>query len=450
MKCQEFYEKISLYIDNELEDIDKKEFEFHLHECQSCKRKYEQMISILKVTNNFEEKELPADYRSSLRSKLEAEVNITKTRKVNWRLLSSIAAGLLLVVVSYGIMNMFVINNTKSFDMEMARENDIDKSEYSADDSITDENTASMDLQDSVFYGNSENGTAQPEITTVEGTPNKNLTITFSEDIKNDSVEEYLLMDSGAQVRYNLSKTDKSKEYTRKIIKNANISIEVSKYDSSFDSIVDFVNNYSGYIENSETRYINQAYSNDVEKENSLKRGYMIIRIPEQNFSETINVITDLGKVQNRQLSETDISDSYYDTENIVKNLEIQEVRLREILNEAKNVDEILRVENELRRIRTEIDRNKGTLKGWDSRINYSTIHVNLIEVRSKGDSIESVDDNIFIKGKKGFIATINTIIDFIEKLLIWIMTIAPILIIILVIVLIAFIYIPKLFNKRK
>ncbi|MTI48568.1 DUF4349 domain-containing protein [Sporosalibacterium faouarense] len=417
MDCRDFDEKISLYIDNQLDNIEKKEFELHLLECDECRKEYDEMIKILKFTGETEEEELPENYKLSLRSKLEKEKKKEKSKVLNWRVLSTVAAALFVVVVSYGfIINNFGINNINQQSMDDAAP-EIGK-DYSGD------------------VGNSQEQMNKSMKFTAKAKDSQNMTLTSDKDLANGEFTE------------SLRNGDLSIENAgKKIIKSGQINLESTEFDVTYDSIINNVKNNNGYIESSGTSFYGHIKADDGEQ---LRSGNVFLRVPEEKFYSTLDFIKSLGEVKSQQLNERDISESYLDTENYIKNLEVQEKRLREILEKANNVDEILRVENELRRVRTEIDNNNQTLKNWDSLVNYSSITVNILEVKDENQVIKLDDEGLLLKGKKGFISTINKLINFVENTLVFLMTIAPVLIIIAIILILALIFIRRHLKQKQ
>ncbi|EOC99853.1 DUF4349 domain-containing protein [Caldisalinibacter kiritimatiensis] len=415
MDCKVFEDNMSLYIDNELNDIDKKEFELHLMTCEKCRKSYEAMVAILKEVRNEEQVELPDGYTEKLNEKLK-KINEKEKKKVNWKPLTAIAASLLVLLVSISfIFNNFIFDKKVQYQYDSA----VEEPEFDRSTSMN----AKVEVQD-----------------------DRNMTAKMDLDVETSSVAE----DAKFTERANESVQNKSFSVSRskpvqKIIKQAYLNIEVEDYDNKFNSIVNFVKQNEGYIENANTTYKPVKDSN----KNKLKQGYLKVRIPESNFVKTIEYIKKLGEVTNEQESTRNISKQYYDKENELKNLRIQEERLREILKKAKNVDEILRVENELRRIRTEIDSHTNLLNTWDDQVNMSTININLIEVKKNDENINAVDDNIWLRAKKGFISTINNIIKTIENGIVYIITILPILAIVAITLGILYLIVKKVMIKR-
>lgn len=107
MNCQDFDLYGSAYIDNMLSNEEKLDFENHISECQSCNIAFENLKLIIEVTNDVEEVELPINFSSELRAKLELERN-SKNKEVSFKrkkTLSGIVAGLLIIISSATLIN---------------------------------------------------------------------------------------------------------------------------------------------------------------------------------------------------------------------------------------------------------------------------------------------------------------------------------------------------------
>ncbi len=407
MNCNEFNEMISLYIDNELNNIDRKEFELHLMKCEECRKSYEIMVNILKELKEEKETQLPKDYNENLRAKLIDVSNKRKKTRFNWKKYAAIAAGLIIITTSISVFDG-IFNNTKDEMME--------------DCGVTEETNFGVRGFEDKVQESTDGNIEDPQFT-------------FNEDIM-------LTTEADVQTQKNI-KRDNNKA---KIIKSARIYLDVEKYDETYNKVVSFIEDNRGYIEKSQTDY--SVYSN-VENEPSLKRGFLKIRIPPEKLTYVIKFLEEQGVVKSKNSSGENITSQYYDVENRVKNLQIQEKRLREILEKAEKVEDILRVENELRRIRTEIDSNIGTLKNWDNLVSMSTIEININEVKKLNKVIKKVDNNMWYNAKSGFITTINKIIKGFENLIIWFVTYIPILLILGGILAVFYLIAKKIRNKK-
>jgi hypothetical protein len=74
INCSDCNEMISLYIDDQLDERQRKEFEGHIASCESCGREYNEIVQIVSVLNSIEQEELPVNFEEDLHRKL-LEVN---------------------------------------------------------------------------------------------------------------------------------------------------------------------------------------------------------------------------------------------------------------------------------------------------------------------------------------------------------------------------------------
>jgi hypothetical protein len=196
----------------------------------------------------------------------------------------------------------------------------------------------------------------------------------------------------------------------RMIIKRANLRLDIEGYDDVEQQIIERVDTLGGFISNA---YSNIKYSND--PDNQLKQGHITAKVPSEDFNAFLDFVKAFGKVHYSQVSSDDITDQYRDTVTEIENLEATEQRLRELYDQAENVEEILEIERELSRVRTQIDRLKGTVKNWERLADLATVEIELNEVESLDVQVQTFDQNIFEKSKEGLIQTINRIIALLE-----------------------------------
>ncbi len=107
MNCQDINEKMSLYIDNLLEDSERKKFEKHLSECSACREEYQLITENIKLCNDIPEVKLPVDFKEGLHKKLLTEKRKNKLIRTDWRTYGVVAAAVLIVFVS-AFQNMFM------------------------------------------------------------------------------------------------------------------------------------------------------------------------------------------------------------------------------------------------------------------------------------------------------------------------------------------------------
>ena len=160
----------------------------------------------------------------------------------------------------------------------------------------------------------------------------------------------------------------------RKIIYSSWYDISTEEYDKSISALDALCEKYGAYYESSESYGEKSEYSD--------RYARFIIRVPQENYKEFINETGNIGTVTHSGEDNKDVTEEYYDTEARLESAELREERLLEILAEASTLDDVLLLERELSDVRYEIENYTGTLKKYDSLINYSTVTVEIREVR--------------------------------------------------------------------
>ena len=155
----------------------------------------------------------------------------------------------------------------------------------------------------------------------------------------------------------------------RMIIYNGYISLETDDIDGTLNRIRSLAEGYNGYIAGTSRSMIgNQAVAD------------ITIRIPQNKFHSVINDIETYGKILDERTTSDDVTEQYIDLKARLKNLERLEESLTDLLNRTATVEEILKVEQELARIRGDIDSLQGQLNYLERNVTMSMIKVTLRE----------------------------------------------------------------------
>ena len=158
----------------------------------------------------------------------------------------------------------------------------------------------------------------------------------------------------------------------RKIIKNADMRLLVKDTDVAIDRTTQIVTDLGGYIVSSRTWY--QDYFT-----NNLRYATITIGIPVDQFERALQRFRDLSvRVLDENASGEDVTDQYVDLQSQLQNLEATRARIQEFLEDAKTVDEALRINQQLSDIESEIEQIKGRMNYLADRAAFSTITVNL------------------------------------------------------------------------
>jgi hypothetical protein len=154
----------------------------------------------------------------------------------------------------------------------------------------------------------------------------------------------------------------------RMVIKDALIDLLVKNTDRAVDDVTELASTQGGYIISARSWFDNdQKYAN-------IKMG-----VPSANFERTLTFLRALGvKVINETASGQDVSAEYNDLQTRLTNLEATAARVRAFLDEAKTVEDSLRINATLTDLEGQINQIKGQMKFYEGRSAYSTIEVNL------------------------------------------------------------------------
>lgn len=156
-----------------------------------------------------------------------------------------------------------------------------------------------------------------------------------------------------------------------KVIKNAYMSIKTENVEETLSKAVFYARSKSGYVENSQYfKNTSEAYAN--------------IRIPSGELDAALAYFEKLGRVEEKSLSEADISRQYKDLAARIENLKAEEQQLRMLFDKATQISDMLELERELFRIRQEIELNTSYLQGYDKDVAYSVVSLRIYSEKDR------------------------------------------------------------------
>jgi hypothetical protein len=157
----------------------------------------------------------------------------------------------------------------------------------------------------------------------------------------------------------------------RKLIRNAQIELEILSFDAAVQKITAFANEERGYV----------ATTNSEKQANGKLRGQVVVKVVPENLDRFVQKIHDLGELKNQTLGTEDITKAYFDTDSRLKNARVMEQRLIDMLKKkSDDINDLLQVERELGRVREQIEQMQGELKYWDSQVQFATVTIQLTE----------------------------------------------------------------------
>lgn len=157
---------------------------------------------------------------------------------------------------------------------------------------------------------------------------------------------------------------DELSKIGRKVIRNGDVSLELSDYEIGIKQIKDTLtvfdceiiseaeNNYSSYITNT-----------------------IVISVKSSQFDSLLSaVLSGDGRIISKNIYANDVTQQYVDVYIRLKNKRVVADQYREILKRAYTINDILNVQQYLRQIEEEIEVSEGQLFYWDQKSDYSTL----------------------------------------------------------------------------
>jgi len=106
----------------------------------------------------------------------------------------------------------------------------------------------------------------------------------------------------------------------------------------------------------------------------------LVLRIPASKLPEVEKSAAALGSVLSQTAEESDVTQEHVDLVARIDNLKAEEIRLRKMLDQAKNVSEMLAVERELARVQGDIESMQAQLAYLERQAAQATLSLNLSE----------------------------------------------------------------------
>ncbi len=159
---------------------------------------------------------------------------------------------------------------------------------------------------------------------------------------------------------------DSVPESERKIIKNKSMDVQTTDIKAFTAELKKQVSALGGYVENSS----NYKSSAD-----------FTLRIPAENYDAFSEFVGNLGTVTFENEYIDDVTGQYIDVEARLTALRSEQESYLRLMEKAETVDEILQIQSYLSNVNYQIESYTAQLNSMKSKISYSTIRVNVVEV---------------------------------------------------------------------
>jgi chromosome segregation ATPase len=161
-----------------------------------------------------------------------------------------------------------------------------------------------------------------------------------------------------------------TKKQAQKIIRTARMTMEVRKYEQALDSLKSVLERFEARIESEEESRHSYRVQNQ-----------FTIRVAPEKLDPLMEAIEAIGiDVDNKSINSRDVTARYVDLETRLASKRAVIQRYREILKTAKTVNDILNVEEHLRKVVEEVESMEGQLRVLKNQVGESTLHLEVYE----------------------------------------------------------------------
>jgi hypothetical protein len=160
----------------------------------------------------------------------------------------------------------------------------------------------------------------------------------------------------------------------RKIIRNADITMEVPSTTDTQHQITSIAESNGGFVVTSEAK---QRESVDpAQRTLDIK---LVVRVPSQQFGVTFDQIKKLASnMPQENVNGQDVTEEFIDLEARLKTQKALELQFLEIMRQATKVVDALEVQRQIADVRTDIEKLEGRKRFLENRASLSTITVNI------------------------------------------------------------------------
>ncbi len=186
-----------------------------------------------------------------------------------------------------------------------------------------------------------------------------------------------------------------NKPIERKIIRNAQMDMQVVDIKQAFPKIESIVKSLDGYISSSDMQNNRHQINNN-----------LVIRIPNKNLDTLLQLVENQSIfVNSSSINSTDVTEEFIDIETRLKTKrEVRERYLDILSKKAKTVKDVLLAEEQIRVLTEEIEAKEGRLRYLKNRVNLSTLTLSIYQ-KVKYVATPNVYEKSFLtKIKEGFV----------------------------------------------
>lgn len=230
-------------------------------------------------------------------------------------------------------------------------------------------------------------------------------TASYDSEVSSESIESFRGK-RAPNAQANPAVVSDEKVIAEKIIKTADVNIEVEDLKKSKAELDVLINAHDAYYE--KEQYHSSDYQNNYN---------LVIRVPSERFDQLMTTIEETdGYIQSKNVSSKNVTEEYIDVSMRLNNSRKYLAQYNELLKRANTIKEMLEVQEKIRILEQEIEARQGRLNYLDNQSGLSTIRITLSQrntssPRTKGFGaklLDALDDGFgLLKSTILFFATL-------------------------------------------
>ena len=189
-----------------------------------------------------------------------------------------------------------------------------------------------------------------------------------------------------------------------KMIYTARMEVETTGFDAADADLRTLVEVLGGYFEQAAVHNYGSGY----------RSGDYTVRIPADQYRPFLERVGTLCHVTYQEEYSDNVSTAYYDAESRLVTQQTKLERLQTLLAQAENMEDIITIESAISDTELEIEQLTGTLRRYDSLVDFSTVYITLQEVYQLSNVEEPATtfgsrmSTAFASGWRGFVSALE------------------------------------------
>lgn len=198
----------------------------------------------------------------------------------------------------------------------------------------------------------------------------------------------------------------------QKFIQTVDMSVETEDMDDLLSQINARITELGGYVE------AQQIFNGSIYSSRRYRSAELTVRIPAEKLEQFTDRMADVSNITRTNKTVENITLTYVATESRVKALETEQTRLLELLAQAQSMADILSIEERLTDVRAELEQVTSTLRVYDNQVSYSTVNLEISEVREY--TVVTEPETVWERIAEGFMESLRDIGDGAVEFFVW------------------------------